>query len=179
MAYTERGLVKRSKVYQAKKHVSQLNNKELYYLAVFGRGVKRITRNNHFKRRLIENKIEIELKDIVDTLNNLKGGNIIEYNETYDRKRNVISQRILLRLNKIYHIDLDNLGKIVPCYGFVVLNLSTSEVITGYHNYIGDNHENIFMGRYNSDLRVRKIRSGGYPLSQIQPIDSNEMKYAR
>lgn len=179
MAYTERGLVKRSKVYQAKKHVSQLQDREIYYLAVFGRKIKRLTRSYHFKCRLLENKIEIELKDIVNTLNNLKGGNIIEYNETYDMNRNVISQRILLRLNKIYNIDLDNKGKIVPCYGFVVIDLSSSKVITGYHNHVNDNHDNILMGRYNSDLRVRKIRSGGYPLSQIQPIDSNEMKYAR
>lgn len=177
-AYTEKGLQKRSNKYQVKKHYSDMTAEEKNYLHKYLLTIRKLDRHAHYIQRQEEFKHNIKIRDVFETIRSRNFiENIIEYNETLSKGR--IEQRLLIRISRIYHKCLDGKTKPEKCYGFVVINLTTGQLITGYYNSIEDNHDSLNKFRYNSDLKIRPIKKGGYTWSEKQNILSNEMNRNR
>lgn len=177
-AYTERGLQKRSNKYQIKKHYTDMSLEEKRYLHKYLLTVRKLDRHAHYIQRQQEFKHNIKIRDVFDTIRDKDFiHNIIEYNETLSKGR--IEQRLLIRITKIYYKCLNGNPQPEKCNGFVVINLTTGQLITGYYNSMSDNHNSLNKFRYNSDLKIRPIKKGGYSWSEKQNIISNEMNAQR
>lgn len=172
--YTEVGKIKQSKKYQIKKLAEDMTQAEKTLLTSYLKeNATKFKRSKHYKERGVD-KHSITLEDIQSTLiEDSLESEIIEYNET--ESKGVLTQRVLIRINKVFSVYLNGSSQQTICFGFVVLNLSNNEVVTGYFNNITDRHETLRRKRYNNNLKVREIKAGGYSLSDKQDISSNEM----
>lgn len=173
-AYTEQGIQKRSNKYQVKKHYTDMTAQEKAIIQQHLLTVKKLDRHPHYMQREQECKQDIELSDILATIHRKDlPRNIIEYNETYSNGR--LEQRVLVRIARIYNRMLNGRKKSEQCFGFVVLNLTSGQVLTGYFNSVHDRHDTLRKFRYNNNLIIRPIKKGGYSWKERQDIESNEM----
>lgn len=178
--YTEKGTVKRSMYYQPKKHVTQMTRQDIATLYLELRKIKRLSRDRHFKDRIAEGKMDITLKDIFSTIREEElVKNIIEYNETYIPPKRRFEQRVLIRMNKVYPTRLENKKGITNCHGFVVINLTTKSVTTGYLNECGDNHDQLNLKRYCADMIVRPLVKGGISWKNRPQVGHFEQNFLR
>lgn len=175
-AYTQQGIIKRSNKYQIKKHYTDMTAHEKAIIQQHLLTVKKLNRHPHYIQREKECKHDIELSDILATIHRKDlHKHIIEYNETYANGR--IEQRVLVRIARVYNRILNDRKKPEKCFGFVVLNLTSGQVLTGYFNSIHDTHATLRKFRYNNNLIIRPIKKGGYSWEERQNIKSNEMNY--
>lgn len=136
-------------------------------LQFYLKGIHRLTKHSHVKKKIANKEIVLDMKDVYRTLNSKEfRHHIIEYNETYDPVNKRITQRVLIRLNKPRLVNMQK-GKVL-CNTFVVIDFTTKEVRTCYLNDVRDTHDTINMDRYKADLKVRDLKRGGYPVSTWQ-----------
>lgn len=177
--FNELSRVKQNKNYQIKKLYSSATKEEKLMLAKSLASIQKLTRSPHFIENQQSGKISFDLHDIMRTLHSRGLLNApIEYNETYSGKNNRIQQRVLLKLDGTYQVKLrDNRTgcfRPTPCFAFVVIDLTTSEVVTGYYNSIYDNHKTLDINRYNNEMEIRPVKKGGYSVKEKQGFHSNE-----
>lgn len=150
---------------QVKKHYKQMSKKEIYYLASYMRSIKKFSRSEHFKKRVEERSLTITLNDIKQTIHDDNiCSNILEYNEiTYTN--NKIYQRVLIRINKQYR-NIQGTAFI----GYVVVDLTRSEIITGFYNPITSKFPEPIPNRHLASIHVRHVKKGGYSARTMQGV---------
>lgn len=173
--------VTRSGKYQIKKHFSAFTVRDKQILLSKLYEIKRLTRSKHFILRQETGDVQISLPDILRTLKNRKMENsIIEYNESYCPETDRITQRVLIRLDGAHSVkstfQTNRKNKTKLTYAYVVIDLTTSQVITGYHNDLSDKHTSLNMSRYNNEISVRPIKQGGYSVNEMIKVKSNEFQ---
>lgn len=85
---------------------------------------------------------------------------IIEYNETYDSRNERWTQRVLINIPKLVKFKTRN--GVEEGYLKVVIDVTTKTIITVYYNLEDDNHVSLDLKYYNSKIKVRPSKSGGY-----------------
>ena len=155
-----RGHVKTTDL-QIKKHYTQMTERDINILYAELYNIKKLKKSSHLIEKIENNEVTLRMKDVYKSLHhpNIKN-NIIEYNETYRERENRIVQRVLIRLLPIRNLKIANVG-VVPCYTYVVIDLTTKQIITSYLNHVEDNHKSIDMSRYKGNMVVRYAAKGG------------------
>lgn len=143
----QRGHVKRTKD-QIKKHVSQMTQDEILFLK---RRVKMISGSYKWGKHFLESGRLFNMLTIERLLNspNIEEC-IIEYNQRDKDKR------VLLRSSFSSNVSLEKNGVtyMADANLCIVVDIFTGEVVTAYWNEVGDNHNNVNMGRYNAELKI-------------------------
>ena len=153
-AYFAKG-VQRITAQQTKKHISQMSEEEVNYLVdQLHRYTKYIQRSHHVARKVAEGDMfDIPLSDIMETIKSKDvGKNIVECNETGHKNNGKIYQRVLLRLNKEYMVDIGGVDTL--CHAFAVVEIKTKQLITTYVNAIDDTHTTLNTDRYDPNMVI-------------------------
>lgn len=119
-----------------RKHVSQMNNKEIDYIFDKLRSIKKWRATSHAMDRVNTKGIYITLRDMVSTIHHSR---VIEYHEVRGEKR------VLLRSNVLIQGDY-NLH--------VVFSVNEAKIISVWLNHVDDTHETIDMSCYNEKLKI-------------------------
>lgn len=117
---------------EKRKHVSEMRGKEKHMLRKVVRG-KKFVFSTHCIKRTMQRRILV-----TDIMRTIRRGNIVEFHLVDD------SLRILVR-------GKPNKNNKCAC---VVLNVTTNEIVTAYHNYKFNHHQYSKRTLYTKDLDI-------------------------
>lgn len=142
---------------QEKKHVSQMEEYEIVYLAEKLKAIKisHIKMSNHLFSK--QKELDFNMDDI---LNSMKRSDIetliVEYNKTPVRE-NYCDYRVLIRTDEERMIDFKTReGRSFTALANMcfVISIKTSQIVTLYWNIQDDSHKTMNWNRYNENLRI-------------------------
>lgn len=137
----EKGTIKTNKEVN-RKHISQMNRKEIEYLVKELNNLDNLKLSNHAWDKVY--MIGLNISNIKRLLHKYNQENIIEYNTGRGN-----GSRVLVRDSKA--IITDEGIKVHVCY---VIELKSSQVITAYINKSSDYHSTLQYDNYNRYLKI-------------------------
>lgn len=172
------GVTKGGKVkgtdFQWKKHFSMFSERDKRELSKMASELSDgyLKMSKHLREKIDKKEVSLDIGNIRETLKCSDCvENIIEYNETFTYKKNRIVQRILLKLKSPVKLYLLNKKGFFDCNIFVVIEVTTKEIVTAYPNIVTDTHRTLDITRYCKDMVVRGIQKNGIAVSNVQEPD--------
>jgi hypothetical protein len=128
---------------EKRKHIEQMNRKEILYLYDKLQTIHSLEKGYHARTRADERKVNTE--SFTDNIKeNLKQSRIIEFKEIkYENGEK--EQRVLIGTRNNHKKDIDFK---------VVISLTFNKIITIWENRITDNHKSVDKSIYNKNLRI-------------------------
>lgn len=146
----KRGQVKETPM-QFKKHVSQMNKKDVFTLCERIKTIPNLFLSQHVMRKVESDDLSFQPIAIVEALKNASRSSIVEYNVVPSATGHM-DHRVLMRTEREFIASVN--GEDVACNLCFVLSLDTGRIVTVYWNEAKDAHSTVDMGRYMQGLQV-------------------------
>lgn len=159
---------------QMKKHTSQMSKYEKEYLVEKVRNIRNVSVHPHLQWKKDTGQITYDIMNMTRMFRAKNLSYHIKEFSTIQVEGGRIDHRILIRSNRVEHVDIDDAGR-QRCNLMFVISLDTYEIITAYYVHVHNHFESINMDRYDETLDIIAILDSDYRRRQKFNYNRDEL----